>query len=266
MAGPWIGGGAPGAPGTDAPLRLFCFPHAGGGGSFFRPWREALAPRIDVRPVVLPGREGRYRELPYVTMEQATGPISEALEPYLDRPFAFFGHSMGAVLAYEVARRCIADGLPAPQRLFVSARRAPHLPSRRPSYARLTDAEFMDAVAGLDGTPAEVLRQPELVKLFLPTLRADFELNDTYIPLPGPRPACPVTAFLGRGDPEADADEMAAWAHVTGGSFRLRVFEGGHFYVKDEQAALLREIKADLNILEETSPPIRQLSNLGVSP
>ncbi|WP_329213059.1 alpha/beta fold hydrolase [Streptomyces sp. NBC_01485] len=264
MAGPRLGGAD--TAGTDAALRLFCFPHAGGGGGFFRPWRQALGGGVDVRPVVLPGREGRFRELPYVTMAQAVGPLTEALRPYLDRPFAFFGHSMGAALAHEVARRCVTEGLPAPRRLFVSARRAPHLPSRRPSYARLTDAQFLDAVAGLEGTPAEVLEQPELVRLFLPALRADFELNDTYAPLPGPRPTWPVTAFLGRGDPEASTDEMAAWAQVTGGAFRLRMFEGGHFYLKDEQTALLREISADLRLPEQTPPEIPTVSNLGVSP
>jgi surfactin synthase thioesterase subunit len=249
---------------TEAELRLFCLPHAGGGGAFFHPWRAALAPGIEVRPVVLPGRESRIRELPYVTMEQAIGPLAELIGPQLDRPYALFGHSLGAAVCYELARRFAALGLPAPVRLFVSARRAPHLPARRASYARLDDAAFLAEVARLNGTPSDVLQQPELVRLFLPTLRADFELNDTYTPLPAPRLDCPISAFVGRDDPEADTDELAAWAQVTSGAFRFREFDGDHFYLKDQAAGLLDEIRADL-ALRPSAPMNRQLPTAGVS-
>ncbi|MFF0692722.1 thioesterase II family protein [Streptomyces tendae] len=249
---------------TEAEIRLFCLPHAGGGGAFFHPWRAALAPGIEVRPVVLPGRESRIRELPYVTMEQAIGPLAELIAPQIDRSYALFGHSMGAAVCYELARRFVALGLPAPVRLFVSARRAPHLPSRRASYARLDDADFLAEVARLNGTPSDVLQQPDLVRLFLPTLRADFELNDTYTPLPAPRLECPVSAFVGRDDPEADPAELAAWAQVTSGAFRIREFDGDHFYLKDHAAGLLDEIRADLR-LGPTAPINRQLPTAGVS-
>jgi surfactin synthase thioesterase subunit len=249
---------------TAPGIRLFCLPHAGGGGAFFHPWRAALAPDgIEVRPVVLPGRESRIRELPYVTMEQAIAPLAELLAPQIDRPYALFGHSMGAAVSYELARRLLMLGLPAPVRLFVSGRRAPHLPARRGSYARLDDAAFLAEVTRLNGTPSEVLQQPELVRLFLPTLRADFELNDTYVPLPAPRLDCPISAFVGWDDPEADPAELAAWAEVTGGAFRLRHFGGDHFYLKDQAAEVLDEIRADLSA-RPSAPMNRPLPTEGV--
>ncbi|MEV4227213.1 thioesterase domain-containing protein, partial [Streptomyces bobili] len=132
------------------------------------------------------------------------------------------------------------------------------------SYARLDDAAFLAEVARLNGTPSDVLAQPELVRLFLPTLRADFELNDTYTPLPAPRLACPISAFVGRDDPEADTDELAAWAQVTAGTFRFREFDGDHFYLKDHAVGLLDEIRADLD-LWPSAPTNRQLPTEGVS-
>ncbi|WP_406284347.1 thioesterase II family protein [Streptomyces sp. NBC_00209] len=231
----WLGGVPPG---TDAPVRLFCFPHAGGGSGAFRGWHQALAPLAEVRPVVLPGRERRLKEVPYVAMEQLVAPLYEALVPFLDRPFAFFGHSMGAAVAYEVARRCTAEGRP-PVQLFVSGRRAPHLPARRRSYAELPDEAFLEQVGAMNGTPADVVGQPELFRLFLPCLRADFELNDTYRPLPGVRLACPVTALAGREDPEANTRELTAWSQVTSGASEVSTLPGDHFYLKDAPSALL---------------------------
>ncbi|MEU8891942.1 alpha/beta fold hydrolase [Streptomyces sp. NPDC048442] len=230
-------------PGTDAPVRLFCFPHAGGGSSAFKGWHQALAPLTEARAVVLPGRERRLRELPYVAMEQLVDPLYEALAPFLDRPFALFGHSMGAAVAYEVARRCTAQGRP-PVHLFVSGRRAPHMPARRRSYAELPDDAFLETVGAMNGTPADVVRQPELFRLFLPCLRADFELNDTYRPLPGRRLDCPVTALAGRGDPEANADELRAWSQVTSGAAEVCTLPGDHFYLKDAPPSLLDLVRA----------------------
>ncbi|WP_155372909.1 thioesterase II family protein [Catellatospora vulcania] len=245
MRGAWV---VPEPSLDSARVRLFCVPHAGGGGVMFRPWRDLLGSEVEACSIVLPGRESRIHELPYVRMEQLVGPLFEQLRPHLDRPFALFGHSMGAVVAYELARRCQLEGAPAPVRLFVSARRAPHLPARRPSYADLSDDEFLTAVAAMNGTPAEVLAQRDLLKIFLPGLRGDFELNDTYVPLPGPRLTCPISASVGDADPEADLPEILAWSQVTTGGFRSRVFPGDHFYLKTDPAALLRAICDDLGV------------------
>ena len=246
MPTPWLGGAADSG---DAPTRLFCFTHAGGGAAFFHPWRQALLPEIDVCPIILPGREARLRERPYTRIEHVLDPLLDALAPYLDRPFALFGHSMGSVVAYETARRLEAAAGPQPLCLFASGRRAPTLPARREPLHRLQGDAFLAAVSTLNGVPEQVLRQPEVFTLFLPALRADFELNEVYTPLPGPRLHCPVSALTGDADPEVDLDEMAAWRAVTAGGFTLRVFRGDHFYLKGAPADLLAALRADLRRL-----------------
>lgn len=233
MSGSWI---SPAPSGAESRLRLFCFAHAGGGSAFFRPWRERVSSDVEVCPVVLPGRESRIRETPRTRMGPLVAELVEGLRPHLDRPYAFFGHSLGSVVAYEAARALRRQGDPGPQALIVSGRRAPHAPGRRPPVSGLGDEEFMAEMVRLGGTPPEVARQREMVRLFLPFLRADFELNETYRPQPGgPALTCPVYAFGGDRDPLADPQEVGGWREVTSGHFRLRVFPGDHFYLKDSE-------------------------------
>ena len=239
----WLSGG--GAR-TDAAVRLFCFPHAGGGTSFFRPWRAALAPEIDVRTVVLPGREGRLRERPYVDLERLIDPLFEALEPHADRPFALLGHSLGAIIAFETARRFSVSRVGPPACLFVSGRRAPHLPARRRRLASLPPDELVEALAELNGTAAEMLRQRDVLDVFLPCLRADLQINETYAPLAASRLPCPISAAFGAADPEVDMEEMWAWRRATTGRFRLRVFPGDHFYLRAAPRQLVAAIREDL--------------------
>ncbi len=245
VASRWLAGDAGTATETAA-VRLFCFAHAGGGGAAYRPWRQSMAPDVDVRPVVLPGREARIRELPYRRVEQLLDPLCEALEPYLDRPYALFGHSLGSILAYEVARRFSAGPHGGPALLVVSGRRAPRLPSSRRTFATMPDPEFLSALGVLGGTPPEVLGERRLLEMLLPALRADFELNESYRTLPGPRLTCPVAAYMGSDDPEVDRTELLAWGGETTGEFSMRVFRGGHFYVKDEAGDVLGAVRQDL--------------------
>ena len=227
----------------SAGVRLFCFAHAGGGAAVFRPWQRRLAPTADVRPVLLPGRETRLRETPYRGVPELLGPLCDGLLPLLDRPFAFFGHSLGAAVAYETAREIAARGWGEPRHLFVSARRAPHLPARRPPLHPLPRKEFLAAVANMGGTPPEVLEHPGLLEAFGTALRADFEMHETYVPLPGGLLSCPVTALVGARDPQVGTDEMAAWRDTTRGGFDLRVVDGDHFYLReaaDEPLATVR--------------------------
>ncbi|GAA4771510.1 alpha/beta fold hydrolase [Streptomyces sanyensis] len=240
MRSPWTPG-PQAAP--DAAFRLFCFAHAGGGSSAFREWRGAFGTGVDVRPVLLPGREARLREPPVRRMDELLGPLCAGLLPLLDRPFAFFGHSLGAVVAYETARELALCGGPRPEHLLVSARRAPHLPSRQAPVHRLAEGEFLRVVAEMGGTPADVIAQPGLLRAFLPGLRADFELNETYVPRARGVLDCPVSAFAGDRDPQVAPDEMAAWRDTTRGPFRLRVLPGGHFYLREDPAALTALIR-----------------------
>jgi medium-chain acyl-[acyl-carrier-protein] hydrolase len=244
----WFGGTA-GVSAEHAAVRLFCFAHAGGGATFFRPWRLALAPDIDVLPVILPGRESRLRELPYRRVEQLLEPLCAALEPHLDRPYALFGHSLGSIVAYEVARRLSAGGGPGPAGLLVSGRRAPRLATSRRPFCGLPDAEFLAALGGLGGTPPEVLDEPELVRMLLPALRGDFELNESYAALPGPRLRCPIVAAMGAADPEVDRTELLGWHEETSGDFTMRVFAGGHFYLKGDRPDVRTALRQDLERL-----------------
>lgn len=231
---------------SGAARQLFCFPHAGGGPSFFRPWCAPLQPEIAIRRVLLPGREWRIEEPPFRHIADLVEPLCTALEPYLDQPYALFGHSMGAVVAYEVARRL--SGTASPSCLIVSGRRAPALAGNRRALSALPDDEFLTEVARLNGIPAEVLSEPELLDMLLPTLRADFELAETYQPLPGGRLDCPVVAYMSTSDPEVDYTEVLAWREVTTGRFRMRVFRGDHFYLKGCRPDVLNAVREDSHL------------------
>jgi medium-chain acyl-[acyl-carrier-protein] hydrolase len=232
----------------DAPprLRLFCFPYAGGGAQIYRQWADALPEDIEVCAIQLPGRERRHAERPVRGISSATDALYGALRSYLDLPFALFGHSMGAVLAYEVARRFQAETGRGPAHLFVSGHRAPHLIMRKKPLHRLPDDQFVTGMKELNGTPAEVFDHPELIDLLMPMLRADFELVETYAELPGPRLKCQVTALGGNADPDVSADELAAWRTATSGPFRSLLFDGDHFFINTARVQLIRTLREAL--------------------
>jgi surfactin synthase thioesterase subunit len=227
------------APGTR--LRLFCFPYAGGGTGAFRGWTGAFPPAVEVCPVYLPGRERRFREPVHTRMEALVEELRQALRPHLDIPFALFGHSMGAAVAFELARAMERDGTP-PAHLFVSGRRAPGRPPEREQIHALPDAEFVERVRALEGTPDEVMADPEMMELLLPVLRGDFQLSETYRYREGPPLSCPLTALGGTGDAHVSRDDLLAWRDQTQGFFRLRTFPGGHFFVHTHQADVIQEV------------------------
>jgi medium-chain acyl-[acyl-carrier-protein] hydrolase len=211
-------------------------------------WGRETPCSIEVCAVQLPGREGRLKERPYTEVTELIDATFEGLQPYLDDvPFALFGHSMGALLAFELARRIRRAGGPAPVRLFVSGHRAPELPRRHPAIAHLRDPEFITEICRrYGGVPDEVLRQPELLALFLPCLRADMTLIEHYQYVDAAPLECPLSAYGGREDLEATEAQLSRWRAQTRSSFTLRQFGGTHFYIRDARKELIAAVCRDL--------------------
>ena len=242
---PWL---AYYSPRPQTHLRLFCLPYAGGAASLFRAWGNHLPPTIEVCPIQLPGRENRIGEPAFTQVQPLVQAILNGLQPYLDKPFAFWGHSMGALLAFELARQLRRTHQPAPQHLFVSAHRAPHLPYPTPPIHHLPEAEFMDELRHLQGTPEAVLQHKELMQLLLPLLRCDFELVETYTYHPEAPLPCGISAFLGEQDQHVSPAEMAGWAEQTRGQFHLHQLPGDHFYLHEQRPQLLTLIHQTLHL------------------
>ena len=233
-------------PSPRARIRLFCFPYAGGGASVFRGWGGIAPPEVHVVPVHLPGRGNRFTETPVTRSDALVELLAEELAPYMDAPFAFFGHSMGAMVAFELTRRLRALGRTLPEHLLVAGRRAPQRPSdKRPLHA-LPEDEFRQELRDLDGTPEEILEHPELMELFAPILRADFELCETYAFREDQPLDLPVSAFGGLEDPDVSRDDVMAWKEHTRGPFKLRMFPGGHFFLHAARQQLVHAASEDL--------------------
>jgi medium-chain acyl-[acyl-carrier-protein] hydrolase len=229
-----------------ARLRLFCFPYAGGGASIFTRWAELLPPGVELVAVQLPGRETRLAEKPYSDLRQLVDRLAEALDPYLDLPFACFGHSNGALLAFELTRLLRARGRPLPLHLFVAGRTAPQLQLTDPPIHALPRDEFMAALRRLGGTPEEVLQHAEMMALVEPILRADFAQGETYLYRPEAPLPMPLSAYGGASDEQVPLWQIEAWGEHAGGAFRCVTFPGGHFFLHDDRARLLEEIGREL--------------------
>jgi surfactin synthase thioesterase subunit len=235
-------------PNPGAQVRLFCFPYAGGGASIFSRWRRELDPDIEVCPVQLPGRENRMSETCLNRISEVADLAVEALGPYFDRSFALFGHSLGAVIAYEVAQRLRAKAVQ-PQRLIVSAHRAPQIPLPHGPMWDLPDADFKRHLEELKGTPKEVLQDEELLRLVLPIIRVDFQLDETYTPRSDHEPLdCPITVFGGTKDTETLEPHLRAWREVTRSAFEVRMFDGDHFFINTHEAALIDAVGRTLRM------------------
>jgi len=226
-----------------ARMRLFCVPYAGGAASLYRLWGKVLGPSIEVVPVELPGRGTRMNEAPLNDLPRLVEGLAAAMRPVLDKPYALFGHSMGAKVAFELARALLAHR--PPTHLFVSASMAPQLPDPRLPFDLSTEGIIAE-LRERGGTPPEVFEEPELLDIFLPIIRADFDLLGRYEFAPGPPLALPVTAFGGTRDPEITLDDVAAWKGNAGSTFRMVPIEGDHFFIAAQQRELLAEIATDL--------------------
>jgi medium-chain acyl-[acyl-carrier-protein] hydrolase len=224
-----------------------CFPHAGGAASAFADWHAWMPTGIEVRPVQLPGRWNRIAEEPFTSVRDIVEALGEFIPPLLDRPFALFGHSMGALVAFEVCRYLRRHGLPAPVHLFVAGRRAPHLPETDGLSASLPQAEFLERLRKLDGIPEKVLESPELIEVLMPALRADVAACEAYRYVPEAPLGCPIMVVGGSSDPETAGERLEAWRTHTSKAFAVRVFPGGHFFLKTQPADILCAITGILN-------------------
>lgn len=229
-------------PRSQAHGRLLCFPYAGGTAAGFHGWSAKLPPTIEMCAVQLPGRANRLAETPFVRLPAIVSALEDALSPLLDRPFAFFGHSMGALLAFELARQLRKSRGLEPIHLFVSAAGAPGIARREPAIHDLSESEFRRALRHFDGTSAEVLGTADLMALVLPAVRADFAVCESYRYRKGPKLTCPVTAFGGSHDRRVLRADLDAWALETHGPFTLHMVPGGHHFLHDQEDRLLRAI------------------------
>ena len=230
-------------------LRLFCFPYAGGAAHIFRTWPQSLPQTVEVCPVHLPGRGNRLAEPLFHRLDPLVHAATQALLPLLNQPFAFFGHSMGAVVAFELARHLRNAHHIEPRHLFMSGRRAPQIIENESPTYNLERTEFLEELRRLNGTPVEVLEHPELIELMLPILRADFQVVETYEYEPDLPLNCPITAFGGLKDDRAKREFLEAWREQTNARFSLQMFPGDHFFLHSAQTLLLKVLSQELEYL-----------------
>ena len=235
----WVRRFHPGSPGAP---RLVCFPHAGGSASFYFPVSRTLAPVAEVLALQYPGRQDRRAEKGLETVDELADGIAGALAPYTDRPLVFFGHSMGAILAYEVALRLERQGVVL-RHLFASGRRAPSR-YRAESVHTRDDDGIMAELTALSGTDAAVLGDEEILRMVLPAVRSDYCAIESYRHAGDGRLSCPVTVLIGDEDPLVTLQEASDWSAHTSAGCELSVFQGGHFFLTRHQSdinALIRE-------------------------
>lgn len=227
--------------------RLFCFHHAGGSASAFRTWASLLPSEIELWAVQLPGREGRLNEKPFSRFDEIIPAAIEQLRPYLDLPFTFLGYSIGSLVAFELCRQLRREGNALPRRLLVAASRPPHMPYRfEPTHTR-PDDQFVTIVRErYNAIPDAVLKDPELLKLLLPTLRADMGVVETYTYSEEPALAIPITAFAGSQDPEATLAEVETWKNHTSRRFDCHQMPGDHFFLNTARDRILRIVNTRL--------------------
>ena len=232
-----------------AAFRLFCFPRAGGGVASFRNWPEDAHPEIEVALVQPPGRETRLREAPLNSMDTLVSSICEAVTDLLDRPYALYGHSLGAKVAFETSVELRRRGIPAPIGFFAAASAAPTVPWTRPLLHSLSDLELLREIQKrYGGVPEGILANQELWPFLVPALRADIKILETYRYADTPPLSCLVTCFCGTGDTMTPESEALEWRRQTSGEFRLLMLPGDHFFPLQERPRVLKQIAVDLSL------------------
>ncbi|MEU4410181.1 alpha/beta fold hydrolase [Streptosporangium sp. NPDC023963] len=232
-------------------LRLFCFPHAGGSANFYRSWHHTLPPAVEVRAVQYPGRADRRADSLIDDAHHIAKLVTDAMAPLLDRPVALFGHSMGALIAYEVARELEARGRGVVH-LFASGRHAPH--DHRTGDAHTTDDDLISDLVRLGGVEEEHLADPVIRELTLPVVRNDYRVDETYRHRPGGPLHCPVTAILGDRDPEVTPEQAARWSELTRDRFAARVLDGDHFYLVPRRTDVVAHVLRTVSMAWPSTP------------
>ena len=227
--------------------RMFCFPFAGGGATAYYRWNKRILDDIELATVQLPGREARLREPLFKRLASLADTLVEELIPWIDGPFAFYGHSMGALLAFELCRKLRRHHGLLPFHLFVSGYRAPQLQPSESPFSHLPNEEFIDRVRQYGGVPDFVAQDEELMDIFLPILRADFEMTESYVYKQEAPLECPITAFGGLSDPKISTEKITAWSIHTSSRFSTHFFPGGHFFLHDSESLVLKQVNLQLS-------------------
>ncbi|HLO30243.1 MAG TPA: alpha/beta fold hydrolase [Anaerolineales bacterium] len=231
----------------EAETRLFLFPYAGGGPTVFNQWVPELPDDVEPRIVHYPGRGSRHREASITQITALAENLSQAIPPLLDKPFVFFGHSLGALIAFELTRQLRQQNFPQPQILFISACGAPHLPDPHSPIHTLSDGDFLASLQELNGIPAALLHQSEVMQVLLPILRADFQAMETYTYVRAESPLpCPILAFGGLDDPRLSRERLEGWALHTSSGFKSQYFAGDHFFINTARTSVIASIAAEL--------------------
>lgn len=230
-------------PDPSAKRRLFIFPYAGGSPAAFSKW---TAPNFETQIAHYPGRGSRFNEPAIRRLDALVENLMREIQPLLDKPFALFGHSMGGLIAFELARSLRRFGLPRPTRLFISACAAPQVSDLNPPIHALPDEQFLTALKRFNGIPSEILDQPEALKILLPSLRADLEAVETYLFDSSEPPLdVPIVAFGGLDDERVDSKQLEGWAAQTASRFEASYFPDGHFFIQANKDAILESMAAE---------------------
>jgi len=232
-----------------ASLRLFCFPYAGGNAGVYRSWAGKLPANVEMIAIQLPGRGNRRQEKPLSSLTELVELLGVALAGSLNEPFVFFGHSMGALVAFELARLLRREGRALPRHMFISGRSAPQLNRCHRLLYNLPESELLQELKQLEGTPRELLEHPELMEMMLPILRSDFSICDTYDYAEAAPLACPISAFGGFQDVDVPRQNLEAWREQTSSSFSLRMLAGNHFFLQTNETLLLELLSVQLRLV-----------------
>ena len=231
----------------ETETRLFLFPYAGGGPAVFHKWTTELPNHLEAWIAHYPGRGSRHKESLIRGVFTLAEKLSQAIQPLLDKPFAFFGHSLGGLVAFELTRHLRQNHLPQPQILFVSACGAPHIPDPHPPIHLLPDSEFLKSLQQLNSISSELLHQPDIVQLSLPILHADFEAMESYVYNTDASPLrCPIVAFGGSDDPRVSRERVEGWALHTNVGFRSQYFPGDHFFINTARELVIDSISSEV--------------------